>query len=331
MVQEGNEFCPHCGRNLSDTDHITEEEFQAYSSRSRGHFPWFLLICCVLLMLPALFGFFMPHGEPAPEYGPMDRTVTWDMYDYKNLGIGSDVKYTGEPVHTFTITYTVDEEELSMANRSNIDREGSQLAERDAHGHHAVKDYVVVGKTVNKLSQTLWKTYSDFVSVSGNEQYKTAEYFADYLLSFVEVAVEYAYDSDEYGKDEYWLYPVETLYSNKGDCEDTSILLCAIYCSMAAIHETDPAYAFSPDSYIRGACCFGLPGHFMTGVMISGAMSDADYPVYSYKGTYGGSTGTYYFCETTGEADSQFPLAYTGMGHSYVSFYPGSVSTYVTA
>lgn len=47
------------------------------------------------------------------------------------------------------------------------------------------------------------------------------------LLAFTQY-IEYKYDSDSVGQAEYWKYPVETLYENNGDCEDTSILFAAI-------------------------------------------------------------------------------------------------------
>ena len=47
------------------------------------------------------------------------------------------------------------------------------------------------------------------------------------LLAFTQY-IEYKYDADSMGQDEYWKYPVETLFDNNGDCEDTSILFAAI-------------------------------------------------------------------------------------------------------
>ena len=47
------------------------------------------------------------------------------------------------------------------------------------------------------------------------------------LLAFTQY-IEYQYDADSMGQDEYWKYPVETLFDENGDCEDTSILFAAI-------------------------------------------------------------------------------------------------------
>ena len=45
---------------------------------------------------------------------------------------------------------------------------------------------------------------------------------------FVQDVIEYQYDSDTTGEDEYPRYPIETLYERQGDCEDTSILMAAL-------------------------------------------------------------------------------------------------------
>ena len=49
----------------------------------------------------------------------------------------------------------------------------------------------------------------------------------DVLLTFTQY-IKYAYDQDTMGQEEYWKYPLETLFDMNGDCEDTSILFCAI-------------------------------------------------------------------------------------------------------
>ena len=52
------------------------------------------------------------------------------------------------------------------------------------------------------------------------------------LLWFVQDIVDYRTDRNLYGVSEYWALPLETLYSGYGDCEDTSILFCAIGAKM---------------------------------------------------------------------------------------------------
>lgn len=51
-------------------------------------------------------------------------------------------------------------------------------------------------------------------------------------LCFVLTAIRYTSDEYLYGTEEFWASPVETLYLHRGDCEDTTVLLCSIYGAM---------------------------------------------------------------------------------------------------
>ncbi len=53
----------------------------------------------------------------------------------------------------------------------------------------------------------------------------------NFVLAFTQY-IEYRSDTDTKGVDEYWKFPLETLYEQNGDCEDTSILFCAIASAM---------------------------------------------------------------------------------------------------
>lgn len=84
--------------------------------------------------------------------------------------------------------------------------------------------------------------------------------------------IEYQSDDVFTGYEEYWKFPLETLYDQGGDCEDTSILCAAITKAMG---------------YDSALLLF--PGHMAAGVDVDGA-----------TGTYYGSGGrSYYYCETT--------------------------------
>ena len=74
------------------------------------------------------------------------------------------------------------------------------------------------------------------------------------------------------GRDEYWKYPVETLIDKEGDCEDTSILFCAIAKQMGF-----------------DTCMILYPGHMAAGVNLDG-LSGYYYTFYANH---------YYYCETT--------------------------------
>lgn len=46
--------------------------------------------------------------------------------------------------------------------------------------------------------------------------------------------IQYKYDKDNFGSDEYWSFPFETLYHKKGDCDSQSILLANL-CLVAKV------------------------------------------------------------------------------------------------
>ena len=85
---------------------------------------------------------------------------------------------------------------------------------------------------------------TDFVDADDKYVQLTAEYLAgltegfdDYnrvnvVLNFVRTGITYTTDSDLYGRTEFWAKPMETLYLQKGDCEDTAILFCSIISAM---------------------------------------------------------------------------------------------------
>ena len=87
----------------------------------------------------------------------------------------------------------------------------------------------------------------------------------------------YEDDSVYMGYEEYWKFPLETLYDHGGDCEDTSILLASLTEAMG-----------------YDASLLLFPGHMATGIHI-----DGDYP--DLDGFYLRSDPdtVYYYCETT--------------------------------
>jgi len=84
------------------------------------------------------------------------------------------------------------------------------------------------------------------------------------ILKFVQT-IEYESDEECMGYDEYWKFPLETLYDCGGDCEDTSILFCLIASQMG--YES---------SYIL------LPSHMAAGVIAEGVPTFNDKTAYSY-------------------------------------------------
>ena len=81
---------------------------------------------------------------------------------------------------------------------------------------------------------------------------------AQAALWFVNICISYEYDTTLFNATEFWATPLETLFLKRGDCEDTSILLCSILLAMgldAALLDFDQhiavgLYLDSSDDYV---------------------------------------------------------------------------------
>lgn len=108
--------------------------------------------------------------------------------------------------------------------------------------------------------------------------------YANFVLKFVQRCTEYELDTDFIGIGDYWKCPVQTLMHHKGDCEDTTILYCAL---MKASGFDSALLIYLGGEYIDR-------GHAAAGV-------DLDY---CPGGTYYYIDGKhYYYCETTGDTN----------------------------
>ena len=120
---------------------------------------------------------------------------------------------------------------------------------------------------------------------------KSEQYRANVLLAFVQ-NIEYVYDSDIHGTEEYWQFPLETLFLGSGDCEDTSILFCAIASAMG---------------YDSAMLLFD--GHMAAGIAVDGFRATRSYSSVIYRGANGWTLDTendgvttktvFYYGETT--------------------------------
>lgn len=102
----------------------------------------------------------------------------------------------------------------------------------------------------------------------------------DMVIDFVQ-SFKYVNDYDAKGMAEYPSFPVETLFEQQGDCEDTAILLACILKEMGY----DAVLLAFVDPGSNGA------GHMAVGIKDDGTMSGTYY-------SYGGAS--YYYVETTG-------------------------------
>ncbi len=221
----------------------------------------------------------------------LDGTVT-DAYSWYQT---VDGKYYG-----YSVTFTYDfSDYYKYVSMDNVVRKQSFRLDDSR--------FAVVDDAILKLEDAL---SAEYLNVRGSSASLTGHEYADYLLSFVQCAIKYPdmvekkgshwyYDSVDgvgdcfiNGQEEYWSYPMETLYLGYGDCEDTSFLACAL---------------FSAAGYKSATVT--LTSHMMAAVNVDSIASD------TFRGAYASGYCTLkatgermYYCETTYE--SAVPVGY---------------------
>ena len=106
----------------------------------------------------------------------------------------------------------------------------------------------------------------------------------NYVLKFVQ-SFSYEYDDDGKGIDDYWKYPAEMLWEQKGDCEDHAILFATLMEAMGYDAVLYYVYCYDSSGNFTGA-------HMAVGVSVSGA--SGTYTTYDGK--------NYFYCEATADA-----------------------------
>lgn len=171
--------------------------------------------------------------------------------------------------------------------------------------YHKIADFAVVDDSIRGLEESLRSAY---VSVYPMD----AEWYANFILSFVQINMDYpplarndgdsmsSPDTYLYGKAEYFAYPLQTLFFDLGDCEDTAILCAALFDAAGFDAAVAVLYADSSSG--------GLTGHAAAGVKMTKVVSSTPVPseyIVSDK-VVGGVN--YYACETT--ANTQIAAGY---------------------
>lgn len=130
---------------------------------------------------------------------------------------------------------------------------------------------------IESLSENLIAAISGFHSDATSLYYG----FLQFALQFVEAAIPYRFDTNDWAMDEWPRYPVETLVEGMGDCEDTAILFSSIV-----------------RPYVQDVHLIILPGHCAAAVPVDWSyIEDANFNVgyYQYGGLY------FVMVETTGD------------------------------
>lgn len=275
---ESLNFCTGCGAYLQDSDEVPH----APDRTGRRNNARAVAAVVIVLLVASLAPFLFQDKDDSTEN--LVRTNSWRfIVDSK----------------TYTLEFEIDADDLNAAMSSTIDRAGSSSHTTYTSGTDtnsktiwAVSEYIVIGRTIvdieAKLRDMFPSEYGPADSTNPN--------YATFLINFCQSRgrngdsnMKYLNDSDIHGTDEYWNYPVETLYFMGGDCEDTSILTAALLTAAGF----DSGIAL-------------LPGHAMAiiGMKPAGTKSaisgndKLEYGVNYVKEIYHGSKG-YWMLETT--------------------------------
>ena len=229
--------------------------------------------------------------------GTEARTFEWSFGD-KDYSISLDIKYSDYYVY----------------ESSDIERDlGTQ-----GTTEHDLTFITYDDKYVKQIADYITKATKDLDSMTR----------ANVLLRFTQEAVEYKYDSESKGQDEYWKYPLETLYDTNGDCEDTAILFCAVGKAMGyntalmifnghatgAIDMTDVGYTSDNVKMKSERIGFGPMSRIYQYNVLS---VDGVLKTYLYNNK--GDTTYYLYCETTSVDDGKGNEFTVGVVPSYSS------------
>lgn len=249
---DGNSFCLKCGALLVQEEGV---HFPSKAKQKADPSKIIAVFVAVMIIAAAIMVLYYPRTE---EKNPNELEFEW-KYD------GTDYTYTLE----------LDADYYNTMMTSTIDRVGTSASDRyvteDSDGDEttvfAVKDYIVVDEYIQTLVADITALYEDKYG-EGSPAMDPIRY-ANYLLAFAQY-IPYDYEEADSGED-YWRYPLETLYDDIGDCEDKSILAAAMY-----------AAADIADIVEISAGVFLLPSHAMVAVndtigTIGGAVIRSDY------------------------------------------------------
>ncbi|MDR3206310.1 MAG: zinc ribbon domain-containing protein [Candidatus Methanoplasma sp.] len=218
--------------------------------------------------------------------------------------------YSGSDTYNAVKTY-----EGKVKYFTTVEKSYSWIYENKAYEMDVIFDYQAYDDARNKNKNGRWPSssaYSSFIEYNDPVVVDMAEKltilygphsntdpgFANFVLAFDQICIKYPpnsnnMDADKYmfGTNEYFQYPIETIYNGAGDCEDTSILAAAIYA--AAGYES---------------AILVLPGHAMTAVVVDADYSPSTTMAYEYlKGVKNGKT--YAAGETTVESFMELGLS----------------------
>ena len=180
------------------------------------------------------------------------------------MGNGSVEYYWTYDRHAYTLLVNIGNDVYSAYRQDDVDR-----------GPFSDDEAVGICQTFVTSCDAVIVDISSTISDMARERGLTNEGAINLALAFVQ-SIEYASDEATAGHDEYWRYPVETLYERAGDCEDKSFLFASVIEAMGY----DAVILLFDDHMAVGVACPGASGTY-----------------YSMGGS------KYFYCETTAVDD----------------------------
>ncbi len=277
------DFCSKCGS--TKVDWASEQDASSVQKTSSGSGISPMTVILVLLTVMMLFSMYSSSliNPNSGNIDGLDKT-----YEWKYSVVGSE-----KDTFDCSVKLSIDKDSYKAARDSNIERGPTSKAMTES-GSDIVKKFVVIDQNVNSLAKSLAAEYKRIMNQIPDKTLDNSYQFNQFILTFVEHIVVYTEDIKQHNKDEYWAYPVQTLYSQKGDCEDTSLLASALYQALASDE--------IGKDYVKGACLIILTSHAMVGVQLTGEPAPSlfiNYPCYvELNGV------KYIMGETTGSPES---------------------------
>ena len=199
--------------------------------------------------------------------------------------------YNGEP---YTLEYTIKASSmtqyLSGGSKGNIERwPGNSVDAALVSRYTDAKDILPIEDITEKLKGLM---YAKGITEDAER--------TNFIMAFVQSLISYESDMDTKGSPEFWKYPLETLFSRAGDCEDVAMLTMTLLKGVFKLYGIDKSVAlvlYWGDDVIGG--------HAMAAIELSTEPAPpnelefwrtvTDTSLYEVDGK------TYYVCETTGE------------------------------
>ena len=288
-------FCPNCGNQNPVTNGFCSRcgtNFQAPSAPPLSQAPpsptvttvpapksthpvanFFVAVLTIMFVGALVMGIFWAGGvfDPAPVGG---TNTSEDTTTGVTIGEGDYSWKFGK--NTYRMDINISAALVEQYRNNKIQRYGTSYSEmvKMCDAYVTSTDGVI-----QNVALQLSNFSADFSKVDQ----------AQFVLSFVQY-IEYMEDEISSSADEYWRFPVETLYDKMGDCEDKAFL-----------------YASLMEAMGFDAVILIFEGHAATGIAVNGASGT----FYNFEGS------KYFYCETTavGWKIGQIPDAY---GSAYI-------------